>query len=156
MKIVIDSREHRPFSFSGEHYEGVVVSKGTLPTGDYSLAGLADKVAIERKELADLVQCLGGKERERFTRELARARGLDMFAVVVESTWQDLAQGQYRSAFKPHAACQYYEGEKKRLCAILKAYDASCDKNAARQAKKGRKPWEKWGEVEDDTIGNAS
>ena len=62
-------------------------------------------MACERKSLPDLVQGLG-RERPRFARELERARGLDAFAVVVEGSWQELAQGQYRSQLNPHSACQ--------------------------------------------------
>ena len=105
MLILVDNREQRPFAFTGPRYEGVEVEAGTLTVGDYSLAGLADRVAVERKELADLVQCLG-RERERFERELQRGAALDAFAVVVESSWADLAGGQYRSRLNPHAACQ--------------------------------------------------
>lgn len=105
MRIVVDSREQAPFPFRGPRYDGVTVEVGALPTGDYSLAGLTDKVAVERKELADLVACLG-RERERFERELQRGAALDAFAVVVEASWHDLAAGQYRSRLKPHAACQ--------------------------------------------------
>lgn len=105
MTIIVDSREQAPFPFRGARYEGVAVEVGTLPTGDYSLAGLTDKVAVERKELADLVACLG-RERERFERELQRGAALDAFAVVVEASWQELASGQYRSRLNPHAACQ--------------------------------------------------
>ena len=105
MKIVADSREQRPFSFRGAPYDGVTVEGGTLAVGDYSLAGLTDKVAVERKELADLVACLG-RERDRFERELARGAALDAFAVVVEASWADLASGNYRSRINPHAACQ--------------------------------------------------
>lgn len=105
MKIVVDSREQRPFLFAGEVYEGTSLEVGSLSIGDYSLAGLTDKVAVERKELGDLVQCLG-RERERFERELQRGMGLDAFCVVVEGTWKDLAGGKYRSRLNPHAACQ--------------------------------------------------
>lgn len=105
MKIIIDQREKMPFQFLGHHYEDVLIQSGNLTTGDYSLAGLTDRVAIERKELPDLVQCLG-RERERFERELHRASGLELFCVVIESDWQELAQGNYRSQLKPHAACQ--------------------------------------------------
>ncbi|MCL2178136.1 MAG: hypothetical protein FWC28_06750 [Proteobacteria bacterium] len=76
-----------------------------LPIGDYSLSGLADKVAVERKSLADLVACLG-RERERFERELQGAAALDAFAVVVEASWGELAAGNYRSQLDPHSACQ--------------------------------------------------
>ena len=105
MQIVIDSREQAPFSFSGEIYAGTTTKAGTLDTGDYSLAGLEDKAAIERKSLPDLVACLG-RERPRFERELQRAAALECFCVVIEGTWQQLAQGQYRSRLAPHAACQ--------------------------------------------------
>ncbi|MFC4679256.1 ERCC4 domain-containing protein [Desulfovibrio legallii] len=105
MRIVRDTREQRGYRFEGPAYADVTVEDGTLNVGDYSLAGLGDKVAVERKSLPDLVQCLG-RERERFARELQRAVALDAFCVVVEASWQDLASGQYRSQLSPRAACQ--------------------------------------------------
>ncbi len=81
---------------------GAVVAGG-LAIGDDALAGLADRVAVERKRLPDLVLCLG-RERERFERELARGAALDAFCVVVESSWQDLVSGLYRSR-RGGAAC---------------------------------------------------
>ena len=103
MKLIVDSREQAPFTFGGYDCE---VQAGTLTTGDYSLAGLSDRCAVERKSLEDLMGCLTGEGRERFERELARAAGLDCFAVVVEASFQDMAQGRYRSKMKPHAALQ--------------------------------------------------
>lgn len=105
MRILIDSREQLPFAFSGSHFEDVTTESGSLSTGDYSIAGLTDLVAVERKSLDDLAQCLG-RERDRFERELVRARGLDAFAVVVEGSFEDLAHGRYRSKLNPHSACQ--------------------------------------------------
>ena len=106
MRVVVDSREQAPWSFAGASvYEGTTVVPGSLQSGDYSLEGFEDRVACERKSLPDLVQCLG-RERPRFARELERARGLDAFCVVVEGSWQELAQGQYRSMLAPHSACQ--------------------------------------------------
>jgi len=105
MKVIIDSREQAPFAFQHEKYAGTVAEVGTLDTGDYSLSGLTDRVAVERKSLPDLVACLG-RERERFERELQRAAALDAFAVVVEASWSELAAGQYRSQLNPHSACQ--------------------------------------------------
>ena len=104
MKIIIDTREHEPFTFRHEKMNATT-ALGTLAVGDYSLAGLEDKVAVERKSLSDLVMCLG-RERERFERELARGAALDAFAVVCEGSWLELAQGEYRSRLNPHAACQ--------------------------------------------------
>ena len=105
MKIIIDSREQAPLTFEHEKYAGTVTEVGAIDTGDYSLAGLTDRVAVERKTLPDLVACLA-RERERFERELQRAAALDAFAVVVESSWAELAGGQYRSQLNPHSACQ--------------------------------------------------
>ena len=104
MTILVDSREQKPFFFEHERYD-VQIQPGALTVGDYSLAGLQDKVAVERKSLPDLVGCLG-RERERFERELQRGAALDAFAVVVEAAWADLAGGNFRSQLNPHAACQ--------------------------------------------------
>lgn len=103
MKIVIDTREQMPFQFY--MFECTAVS-GTIPTGDYSIAGLVDRCAVERKSLDDFLGCLTGEGRERFEQELARAAGLDCFAVVVEASIQEMAEGRYRSKIKPHAALQ--------------------------------------------------
>lgn len=103
MRVVVDTREQKPYRF--ERYPGIAVECGTLAIGDYSLTGLTDKVAVERKELADLITCLG-RERERFERELAKAAAMEAFAVVIEADWKDLASGNYKSQLKPHAACQ--------------------------------------------------
>ena len=104
MTILVDTREQRPFNFEHERYD-VQIQPGTLSVGDYSLHSLSDKVAVERKSLPDLLQCLG-RERERFERELQRGTALDAFAVVVEGSWSDLANGNFRSQINPHAACQ--------------------------------------------------
>ena len=104
MRVIIDSREQSPFAFHNEKY-GVEKAVGTLSIGDYSLAGLEDHIAVERKSLPDLVLCLG-RERDRFERELQRGAALDAFCVVCEGSWLDLAQGNYRSQLKPHSACQ--------------------------------------------------
>ncbi len=105
MKIITDSREQAPFTFQHEQYAQLHTETASLDTGDYSLAGLTDRVAVERKSLPDLVACLG-RERERFEREMQRAAALDAFAVVVESSWAELASGEYRSQLNPHSACQ--------------------------------------------------
>ena len=104
MTIHVDSRDQRPFNFEHERYD-VQIQPGTLTVGDYSLVGLQDKVAVERKSLPDLLGCLG-RERERFVKELQRGQALDAFAVVVEGSWSDLANGNFRSQLNPHAACQ--------------------------------------------------
>ena len=102
LRIIVDSREQAPLTFTGYPVEMEV---GTLEAGDYSVAGFERRVAVERKELQDLVGCLGG-DRERFERELARLRGYDFAAVVVEAPADDLRAGRYRGKLDAGAAWQ--------------------------------------------------
>lgn len=102
LRIVVDTREQRPYQFEKYDVEAI---RHTLKTGDYSLAGYEDRVAFERKSLDDLIGCLTNG-RDRFERELARAKELDFFAVIVEASMEDVAKGRYRSEIKPHAALQ--------------------------------------------------
>jgi ERCC4-type nuclease len=73
--------------------------------GDYSVCGLENYVAVERKEVNDLIGCLT-TGRERFERELHRGRALDYFALVIEAALSDLANGHYRSKMLPKSAVQ--------------------------------------------------
>jgi ERCC4-type nuclease len=63
----------------------------TLPTGDYSLEGYADRVAVERKTLADLYTTLG-QGRERFECELQRLAAMQLGFVVVEADWRTIVR----------------------------------------------------------------
>ena len=105
MLIIRDSREGKPFTFQGERYEGVQIQGGTLTTGDYSIAGLEHRASVERKSLADLIGSITSG-RDRFERELTRARGLAAFMVVIESPFSELVAGNYRSKMDPKAATQ--------------------------------------------------
>ena len=106
MRVVVDSREQDGYRFDNAPlYANTVVERGCLQTADYSLAGLTDKVGIERKSLQDAVQSLG-RERDRFARELERARGLDCFALVIEADFASLAHHDYRGQLNAHAAVQ--------------------------------------------------
>lgn len=102
MIILIDSREQTPLDFSGYDCS---VQTATLSTGDYSILGLEHKVAIERKSLNDLAQSFT-KGRERFERECQRGMGLEVFSVVVEGTWSDLAHSKYKSRINANALMQ--------------------------------------------------
>lgn len=102
MKITVDTREQTPLDFA--RYEAVV-EPGTLEVGDYAPAGLDHLCAVERKSLPDLVASLTW-ERERFERELRRARGLEAFAVVVEGNLAQVRHHDYRSKAAPHVILQ--------------------------------------------------
>jgi DNA excision repair protein ERCC-4 len=78
------------------------VISGTLSTGDFSVMYLTDRIAIERKELGDLVACVG-VERERFEREIQRLLAYETKAIVVEASWKDIETHNYRSQTSPEA-----------------------------------------------------
>ena len=103
LAVVVDSREQAPYAF--ERFQVAEIIKAGLPTGDYSLSGHEDRAAVERKALHDLIGCLT-VGRERFERELSRARSLECFAVVVEASMEDVARHRYTSKMDPHAALQ--------------------------------------------------
>ena len=94
-----DTREQEPLNL-----HPLSVSSATLPTGDYSISGLQDVVAIERKSLDDLLGCIG-QSRERFDREILRLLAYPTRAVVVEASWRELEAGNWRSKITPAAAC---------------------------------------------------
>jgi len=103
MIILADTREQIPYSFTRWP---VSVQTASLTTGDYSLPGFEDKAAIERKSLDDLIGCLMGKNRERFERELCRARSYELFAVVIEANLFQILNKNYHSVMNPDAVLQ--------------------------------------------------
>jgi ERCC4-type nuclease len=94
--VVIDSREQQPYRFPG------AVVKG-LPTGDYSILGLENRVAIERKSKTDAYGSLGSG-RVRFEKELQRLSKLDYAAIVIESTLAEFLEAPAFSQMNPKAA----------------------------------------------------
>lgn len=112
--VIVDSREGLPYSFAGlrtDVCDGnrplvVTLKGGTLRSGDYSLEGFENRVAVERKGggvngAADLFGTLG-QNRGRFVRELERLADLDAALVVVEASWEDvLFRPPVHSALNP-------------------------------------------------------
>ncbi|MFH1113708.1 MAG: ERCC4 domain-containing protein [Pseudomonadota bacterium] len=99
--LVEDTREQLGYS---NLFRSACIRDG-LSRGDYSVCGLQDRIAIERKSLGDLVGSFT-TGRSRFEREFQRARSLDYFAVVVESSLSDLLEGRYQSQANPQAIFQ--------------------------------------------------
>ena len=92
---VVDTREQLPFVL-----DPMQVQAGTLQHGDYSVKGLETQLTIERKTLDDFVACCG-RERERFQRELNALRGYTVSAIIIESDWQTIESGGWRSRITP-------------------------------------------------------
>ncbi|MEW6351603.1 MAG: ERCC4 domain-containing protein [Thermodesulfobacteriota bacterium] len=89
--LIQDSREQNGYSAL---FQSPCIVQG-LELGDYSVAGLTDLIAVERKSLPDLLQSVT-HERQRFERELKQARGLHRFFVVVESGPASILAGDYQ------------------------------------------------------------
>lgn len=94
--LVIDTREQLPYEFD---HPSII---STLKTGDYSIVGLEDSVAVERKELGDFIGCCT-QSRERFERELSRAEGMKRLWIVIEGTLSEITSGAFRSHVSPSA-----------------------------------------------------
>lgn len=96
--IIVDTQEHvhrHPFTF----YE-FPTEVAHLYTGDYTIKGLEHLIAVERKTLQDFLGCVG-RERDRFTRELARMRGHRFRLLVIEATAAQLEQGDWLGKIQP-------------------------------------------------------
>lgn len=88
--LVQDSREQLGY---GQLFKTPHVI-GALESGDYSVCGLEDRIALERKSLPDLASSLT-HGRERFEKEFQRARSLEFFAVIVEGRLSDVLEGRF-------------------------------------------------------------
>jgi ERCC4-type nuclease len=98
IRIVIDSREQRPY-----RYPGAVVK--ALNAGDYSVEGAEHLVAIERKSKSDAFNSLG-RNRGRFEREVQRLAELRYAAIVIESTLADFLRTPAFSQMSARAAAR--------------------------------------------------
>lgn len=73
-----------------------------LRSGDYSLFGFEQRVAIERKSLADIFSSVGG-QRKRFEKEVQRLAAMEYAAVVIEATLEECLAPQPYSQMNPKA-----------------------------------------------------
>ena len=127
--IIVDTREGRPWTFDRS-------KKGTLQTGDYSVAGLEKVIAVERKSHADIYATLSTvRRRKRFEAELERSRELKFFALVIEVTLSDFRQPPP----KPAAKVRPYDRDAtwhhlERLCVKFNLAPWFCDGRVQAQA----------------------
>ncbi len=81
--VIIDTREQEPYGFDPDLVRPV---RRALPAGDYSIDGLEETIAVERKTLDDFVGTVM-RARGRFYRELRRLQKCARACVVVEAIW---------------------------------------------------------------------
>lgn len=82
--VACDTREQLPYS-----WEDAACSRVTLSAGDYSIIGMEQVVAVERKALGDWYGCLT-TGRERFENSLHRLAAIRYPCVVIEASMRDL------------------------------------------------------------------
>jgi ERCC4-type nuclease len=87
---VVDTREQTPLTFR------FPTITSTLPTADYSVAGLEEDFAVERKSLPDLFGSLTSG-RDRFRRELQRLLAYPFRRLLVIGSEAEIAQGMSRA-----------------------------------------------------------
>jgi ERCC4-type nuclease len=87
--IVVDSREQDPLAFS---FPTIIDG---LSTGDYSIAGLEDDFAVERKSIPDLVGSLTSG-RERFMRELQRLQSYPFRRLLIIGSEKEIEKGGWK------------------------------------------------------------
>lgn len=85
--IVCDTREKHPYSFP------CATNRKVLAAGDYSVEGLEDRVAVERKSLSDFVHTVI-HDHARFGREMLLLSTYDAACVVVEANLDAVLRGQ--------------------------------------------------------------
>lgn len=97
--IVIDTREQEGYSFDPRLAATV---RRALPAGDYSVMGLENIVAVERKSLDDFVSTVI-HSRTRFRKELRKLAEYRAACVVVEAGLLEVLLHRYRGDAHPNA-----------------------------------------------------
>jgi DNA excision repair protein ERCC-4 len=95
--VAVDTREQAAYGFENLPFLGargnirlaVPCKRRTLASGDYSLVGFEDRVAVERKSLPDLFSTLG-QGRKRFEREFERLSEMEFAAIVIEADAREI------------------------------------------------------------------
>lgn len=106
--VAVDTREQAGWSFRGIRADAkdknapliIRTERATLKTGDYSIVGHEQQIAIERKEKGDAFHCMGA-DRERFEKQVQRLSELPHGYVIIEADWLSIWAGHPNSKLKP-------------------------------------------------------
>lgn len=99
LTILYDQNEKVPWSFAPDRFN---VVKRHLKTGDYTLAGLEDRLCVERKSLGDFVGTVIS-DWLRFRRQLYRMAAMDLALIVVEAEVSAVYAHDYESDATPES-----------------------------------------------------
>ena len=102
--LLVDSREKTPYTFGPFQKWFAGIERRALRVGDYSIEGLEDRIAVERKTVEDLFNsCSPLSSREAFVRACARLGRLEFAALVIEGSLEDILEGFTCSNMHPNA-----------------------------------------------------
>lgn len=110
LTVVCDSREQvNGHVTAWLDKNGISHQSRALETGDYSVmlgeTTFEDEVVVERKANLDEIAGNFTVGRERFEREMIRAKanGVKMFLIIENASWTDILLHNYRSDLKPQS-----------------------------------------------------
>ncbi len=102
--LIIDSMEQRPYSFKRFHKWFGAIERRKLFVGDYSIDGLEDRVAVERKSLQDLFNCCSPyHSRDAFVCACERLGKMEFSALVIEGSITKILRSNEFSGMHPNA-----------------------------------------------------
>jgi ERCC4-type nuclease len=107
--VLVDTREQQPLALRANHPNWFGAERrATLKTGDYTIEGMESLLALERKNLADLVACIV-TYRVRFLASCARLAKFRWKAILIEASYEDIKKGWDEtgipSEVHPNAVC---------------------------------------------------
>lgn len=107
--VLVDTREQQPLALCANHPNWIGGERRVaLKTGDYTVEGMESLLALERKNLADLVACTV-TYRKRFLASCERLGKFRWKAILVEASYEDIKSGWEEfgipSDVHPNAVC---------------------------------------------------
>ena len=107
--VLVDTREQMPWPLSVNHRNWIAGERRiALKTGDYSIEGMENLLTLERKSLADLVDCTV-TSRERFIACCSRMAVFRWKAILIEASYEDIKRGwdtdEIQSDVHPNSVC---------------------------------------------------
>ena len=113
--VLVDTREQQPFDFVGSHPNWIGAQRtATLKTGDYSVEGMENLIALERKSLVDAIQSVMIR-RDAFIRSCERLATFRWKAILIEATYEDMKSyyrdlgDDYQTDAHPNAVSGTYD-----------------------------------------------
>jgi len=96
--------EQKPYTFRPFLEWFAAIERRKLAAGDYSVAGLEDRVAVERKSLQDLFNCCSPyHSREAFVQACERLSKMEFATLVIEGSITKILRSNEFSGMHPNA-----------------------------------------------------